>query len=39
MNLDLILLANLVAHQKSGHVFALVPLQLDDLHKLLSSGT
>lgn len=38
MYLDLILLANLVAHQKGGHVFALVPLQLNDLHKLRSSG-
>lgn len=32
MNLDLILLANLVAHKKGGDVLSLVSLQLNNLH-------
>ena len=33
MDLDLVFLANLVAHKKGGNVFALVPLQLNYLHQ------
>lgn len=33
MNLNLVLFADLVAHKKGRDVFALVPLQLNDLQQ------
>lgn len=39
MNLDLVFLANFVAHKKGGDVFSLVPLQLNNLHQQEKQST